>query len=282
VNGGKNLSGNVQVAVLKKVVYSLHFTTMNKMACTPPKPHWLSAEAYSNILEDEATPADVRAELLGKVVASADFATASAAFAAHVASIDIPAVPMPVAADASLGHLFYLMGFFKHVAEMVGSGDESLVAAEFDLLRDRAKPRRDRRKVLERLSKAMKGKPIRPGLTIWLYHVPGGARPDLDPRDVLAPVDSCLPWRLGLPRVSTNSEYVHFEIAGSTVHEKCRQPNCKDAGFENLNIWKHGGTTNPHSGRPAQCSAVTGLAESVATPPAYDAARQPLGYCVAS
>lgn len=246
------------------------------------RPAWLSDQAYANLLEDNATPAAVRTEALRRVVASPNLAVATSALTEYFASVDIPDVPAAIAAEAVLGHLYYSMGFFKHVVEMIGSGDEALVASEFDLLRDAAKPRRDRRRALERLSKAMRGKPVRPGATIWLYHSPDKPRRTPNPADVLAPVDACLPWRLALPRVSSGSEYIHFEISGAAVQSTCRVPNCKDAGPEIFEIWKHGGITSPHRARPAGCSGSTGLTEVISTPPPYESAKQPLGLCVAA
>jgi hypothetical protein len=244
-----------------------------------PKPSWLPELVYTNIRDDEAVPLTIRQEVLAKIHACGDLASAREAFSKYLASSSIPDVAVTFTAGIGLGHLFYSIGFFKHVAEMIGSGDESLVAAQFEVLRDTSKPRRERRKALERLNRAMRGKPIRIAPVIWLYqmaHRTSGAA------DLLRDIDACLPWRLALPRAATGSEYIHFEFAASVVNGRCKRPNCRDAGFDNLEIWRHGGVTMPHHARPSACDGFAGFNETLAPPPNYETASQPLGFCVAA
>ena len=216
----------------------------------PPKPDWLPEEVYTNIVEDAATPLDIRVELLQRVANAGNIPAARAAFTKYLDSVAIPNSEASLDTDASLGHFFYSTGFFKHVVEMIGSGDESIIAAEFDILRDPAKPRRERRKVLQRLTRALRGKAIRPGSTIWLYEIEDDSRPTVSPPDVLAHLDPCLPWRLALPRVSTGSEYVHFEVSAGGTTGNCRTPNCKDAGFDTSHLEARRGH------RPSPCTAI--------------------------
>jgi hypothetical protein len=174
-------------------------------------------------------------------------------------------------------HLFYAMGFFARVAELAGSGDELTVAAEFAAIRDETRPRRERRKVLARLSRFMDGKQIRADASVWLYKGPQAG----SALDVLRTIDPCVPWQLALPRVSQGSEYVHFVFPSSEI-PNCRAPNCRDAGFANLMLWRCGGSTEPHSGRPTTCQTSAGLSEVIAPTPNYESATQPLGWCSAA
>ena len=245
------------------------------------RPAWLSDQAYANLLEDNATPAAVRTEALRRVVASPNLAVATSALTEYFASVDIPDVPAAIAAEAVLGHLYYSMGFFKHVVEMIGSGDEALVASEFDLLRDAAKPRRDRRRALERLSKAMRGKPVRPGATIWLYHSPD------KPRRHQIPACTRPCRRLSAVAACSTESVIRERVHSFRDFWCCRAEHLQGAqlqrcGTRNFRIWKHGGITSPHRARPAGCSGSTGLTEVISTPPPYESAKQPLGLCVAA
>jgi hypothetical protein len=245
----------------------------------PPKPAWLDGQVYANISEDAATPDEVRMEALNRVAAAPDIDAARAAFSTYISGAQIPDRMAVVPPATSLNHLFYAIGFCKRVAEVVGSGDELTVAAEFAKIRDDTRPRRERRKMLARISRLMDGKPIRSQQSLWLYNT-SKATVVMAPH-VLRQIDSCVPWQLALPRVSSASEYVHLELPGSAV-TGCRVPNCRDAGFDNLELWNHGGITRPHSKRPSSCSASAGLNEVIAATPNYDNATQPLGWCVAA
>ena len=244
----------------------------------PLKPAWLTDQVYANISEDAATPEPVRAEALHRVSTAPDAAAAGVAFTSYISSVLIPDVPATLPVGDAVNHLFYAMGFFKRIAEVTGSADELTVASEFAKIRDAGRPRRERRKILARIGRVMQGAPIRSDRTVWLYKTPQA--PAVPTSDVLRTVDACTPWQLALPRVDSGSEYVHFELRSSDI-QGCRTPNCRDAGFNNLELWRHGGQTQPHSRSPAPCSAAVGFGEVVAHTPNYESAIQPLGWCTA-
>jgi hypothetical protein len=244
------------------------------------KPSWLDDRVYANIAQDEATPEAVRKEALKRVVSAGKIDAAKAAFSTYINGAAIPDKPVSVGHDESLNHLFYSIGFFARLAEAAGSGDDLTIAAEFAKLSDIARPRRERRKLLARINRLMDGKPIRAIPAIWLYKAPVNTGIPPAPH-VLRIIEPCVPWQLALPWVSSRSEYVHFQFPNSAVGA-CRIPNCRDAGFDNMHLWKHGGVTDPHASRPSSCTASIGLNEVIAPTPNYDRAAQPLGRCIAA
>src|ERR1043166_94770 len=173
----------------------------------PSRPVWLPEQIYNNIVGDDATPEANRGEVISLVCACIDLSSAQHSFNQYFDSIDIPAKSATLCADELLGHLYFSYGFFKRVVEMIGAGDEAAVEADFQILKDPSRPRRERRKVVERLRRAMVGKPIRTGVIIWLYRQPDD-RALPTPGEILLKVDPCMPWRLGLPFVTSGSEYV--------------------------------------------------------------------------
>jgi len=246
-------------------------------ASIPMRPSWLSAVAYRNILNDKATPKDHRLGALAAISICRDAKSGKAAFDKYFSTLDLPPASQDLSPDSTLGHLFFARGFFKRVAEALGSGDEDVVAENFAILRDEKIPRRERRKVLKRLDRAMRGKPIRSSSPIWLYRDPP---PSKDATAILEDVDTCLPWKLALPHPA--GEFLHFTFPAASVAGGCRTPNCTDPGFDYLHIWKHGGKTNPPRPCPQSCGAVTGLKEVVAPSVTYETRIEPLGYCLSA
>ena len=114
LNGGDWLSCT---SLKIRVLATLHKTHSQMSTPHTSRPAWLSDQAYANLLEDNATPAAVRTEALRRVVASPNLAVATSALTEYFASVDIPDVPAAIAAEAVLGHLYYSMGFFKHVED---------------------------------------------------------------------------------------------------------------------------------------------------------------------
>lgn len=246
-------------------------------ASLPTRPAWLSETAYTNILKDRATPRQHRLGVLKAMQNCADAVEGKKAFDEYFSKVNLNPSVQNLPGDSTLGHLYYAWGFFKRVTEVLGSGDENAVAESFATVRDEAVPRRERRKALKRLDRAMHGQPIRSDSPIWLYRDPA---PISDPSAILIEVDACLPWKLALPR--PEGDFIHFTFRGASIAGGCRTPNCKDPGFDHLSIWKHGGKTKPHNPCPNCCGTPSGLNEVVAPSVNYEQQLNPLGYCVSA
>ncbi|WP_316193736.1 hypothetical protein [Bradyrhizobium sp. SZCCHNRI1029] len=246
-------------------------------ASPPPRPDWLSEVAYSNILNDKATPKRYRLGVLKALSACTSASDGKAAFVAYFAKVTLAPKPQNLRGDAMLGHLYFSGGFYKRVAEVVGSGDEGDVEETFNVIKNEALPRRERKKALRKLERAMHGHPIRAKSPIWLYRDPNLVK---DPTAILDSIDACLPWSLALPR--PEGEFIHFAFPRTSVQDICRTPNCNDTGFDQLDIWNHGGKTLPPKVYPKSCGALSGLKEVVATSVTYEQRTFSLGRCVSA
>src|SRR5262249_37467436 len=79
--------------------------------------------------------------------------------------------------------------------------------------------------------------------------------------------NSCLPWRLGLDRVTTGSQYFAMMFNSSACSD-VRKPCVADVDFGYHDLWRPGGATIPRSDTPAICDR-TPCNEIVASPPTF-------------
>jgi hypothetical protein len=209
----------------------------------------------------------------------ASFSEGRTAFEEYFGSAYIADVYANLPNSTLFGHLFYSRGFFKRIVEILGRGDEDDIADQFEIIRDPSKTKREKRKALERFESVLAGQPIRSSSPIWLYRDP--VIPANRGTMILDEgIDACLPWRLALP--IPNGSFIHLIFSTAALTSKPRVPNCCDAGFDKLDLWKHGGLTAPISPGPTACNNTAGLSEILTESAVYDRSPGPLGYCIAA
>lgn len=235
------------------------------------KPSAISAIMFENVECDSKCSEALLSQLIDQLKNCATTDEAEAAYRSWQAGVDrsqFATDPIPV---SLVGRLHFQRAFIDYLTAAietnVGSDVVLRPAVEGTILHYMGEPTPLSRLEAERIYSAyIQSLPVY-WRWVWLFLIDA----NVDQAEDLSP-SSCLPWRLGLNPVSSNSTYVGMMFKASDIAD-ARTPCVADVDFAYHAFWRPGGMTRPRDDCPASCAA-TSCAEIVASSPTVGQVQQ--------